>query len=1095
MKQRILAVFACLIFIFTEARSIPPTIPPEIISDTSHEPYDHAEWQDPLVFGVNKLPPRNPAWPNPDASSGWKSDYEHSPWLQFLDGAWSFNWSPDPDTRPEGFYQPAFDASGWNKIPVPSCWELQGYGVPIYTNYTYPFKVNPPRVMDTPPANYTSFKQRNPVGSYRRTFTLPAGWKGGRTLLHFAGVGSAMYVWVNGKKVGYSENSRLPAEFDITGFLRPGGNLLAVEVYRFSDASYLEDQDMWRLSGIFRDVFLYHTPDITCWDFYVESSLDAQNENARVRLLYTIRNSSPGQLSGLRIRLSLRSPNGDILNNGPLLEEDSKSGMTGFNREDTTAAVLVSHPLLWSPETPNLYDALVELLQDGKVIETRRVDLGFRKVELRDKQFFVNGRSIKIKGINRHEADPDRGYTPTVARMQQDLRLIKQANFNFIRTSHYPNDPRWYELCDRYGIFVMDENNLETHGISYHRRILPGDKPEWEPAVVDGMHRTVIRDRNLPCVVMWSLGNEAGYGNAFMKMREVTRIADPQQRPIHYADMNLAADMDSQTYPTIEWLHQHVAGKAIRKGEHGETGSPEQNGPYPSGKAFVANEYAHAQANSLGNFQDYWDVYEKYPMLLGGFIWEWSDQALYKTNPQGKRTLVYGGDFGDFPNDGRSCLKGLVSSDRVPRPHYYEAKKVQQYIKVFPEHLADGGRITIQNNYSFISLDAFDAAWQLEENGVLLQQGPLKGLNITPGNAAVAKIPWDWGKIKRKPGAEYYLTIKFSLRKATPWADSGFVVANEQLLIPLPAMSNAASAGKNADGADKNVPGSGQPAEWVRSGSDWTAAANGTLLRVDGNTGLLKSFSVAGKEYLAGPVRPNFWRAPLDNDIGWKAPVNMAPWKEAGNRATLQKLETISTPDGMLLRASFQLPVEATQLHLSYRLLTDGRARIDLDLDLGATAPELPRVGMQFAIPADLDQVQWYGRGPQENYLDRKTGALVGIYRSTVGDWITPYVRPQENANRTDIRWARFTNMDKRGLQVQSDSSLLAISAWPYSEQDLETATHNDQLPQRDFITVNVDGWQMGVGGDISWGLPVHNQYRLLAKGRYEYAFYLNGVK
>ncbi|MBS1605333.1 MAG: glycoside hydrolase family 2, partial [Bacteroidetes bacterium] len=480
--------------------------------DTARESYDHAEWQDPRIFGINKLAARNPAWPNPDAASGWKSDYDHSPWVLSLDGEWSFKWSPDPYSRPKAFFKDGYDVDDWKKIPVPSCWELQGYGTPIYTNSIYPFKVNVPRVMDAPPANYTSFRDRNPVGSYRRTFVLPAGWRGGRTLLHFAGVGSAMYVWVNGQKVGYSENSRLPAEFDITASLRPGVNMLAVEVYRFSDGSYLEDQDMWRLSGIFRDVFLYHTPDVTVWDFYVDARLDDACRNASVALRYRLRNATGSPVDGLSLRLLIKGPGVIAPDGRSLLTAPAGRGRPGLGDEDSTARVLVRAPELWTPETPAIYDAQVQLLKDGKVIETRRVDLGFRRVELHDKQLWVNGRSIKIKGVNRHEADPGTGYTPTRERMEEDIRLIKQGNFNFIRTSHYPNDPRWYELCDRNGIFLMDENNLETHGISYHRRILPGDRPEWLPAVVDRMERMVIRDRNHPSVVLWSLGNEAGYG-------------------------------------------------------------------------------------------------------------------------------------------------------------------------------------------------------------------------------------------------------------------------------------------------------------------------------------------------------------------------------------------------------------------------------------------------------------------------------------------------------------------------------------------------------------------------------------------------------
>jgi beta-galactosidase len=1076
IKTLIAAATVCLLTGTAVANTIPLSKESSSYKiDTTKSEYDHADWQNPLVFGVNKLPPRNSAWPNPDALSGWKSDYDHSPWLLSLDGDWSFKWSPDPDSRPRDFYKPNFSVADWKQIAVPSCWELKGYGVPIYTNSTYPFQPNVPRVLDAPPPKYTAYLQRDPIGSYRRTFMVPANWKGGRTLLHFAGVGSAMYVWVNGKKVGYSENSRLPAEFDITDYLKPGANLLAVEVYRWSDGSYLEDQDMWRLSGIFRDVFLYHTPDTSLWDFYIAAPLDSQYQDATVSLRYNIRNVTGKPLSNLHIRLTLRGPDGKIVNNGPLIEEAVQPVDTGFNDNRITGEVKVSRPLLWTNETPNLYDALVELVQDGKVIETRHVDLGFRKVELKDKQFFVNGVSLKVKGINRHESDPETGYTPNIPRMVEDLKLIKQANFNFIRTSHYPNDPRFYALCDRYGIFVMDENNVETHGLSYQRRILPGDKPEWEPAVVDRMRRTVIRDRGYPCVVMWSLGNEAGYGNAFMKMREAARAADPQLRPIHYADMNLAADMDSQTYPTTTWLLQHVAGKAVRKGEHGEIGTVEQHGPYPSGKAFLANEYAHAQANSLGNFQDYWDIFEKYPMLLGGFIWEWSDQALYKKGDDGKRYFAYGGDFGDYPNDGRFCLKGLVSADRIPRPQYYEVKKVLQYIGITAD-LANGN-IHIKNKYGYTSLDAFDADWQLEEDGVVIKKGKFDRVKVLPGNTGLIPVPWK--EIQWKPGAEYFLTVQFRLHKNMPWANAGEVVAYEQLAIPNQLKAAAESAG----------------VKWIKSGNDWVAKANGTRLTVDGKTGLIKSYVLGTKEYLAGPLYPNFWRAPTDNDIGWKVPINMVEWKNAGIHATLKKLELVPAGSGMQLVGSYSLPVSATDLHIIYSLLNDGRAFIDLCLDVSKTTPEMPRIGFQFTVPASYNQVKWFGRGPQENYLDRKTGALVGIYNSTVDNWITPYVRPQENANRTDIRWAQFTDSNGNGLQIQYNQKLLGISAWPYSENDLETISHNNLLPQRDFVTINVDGWQMGVGGDISWGLPVHPEYRMIDKGRYEYAFYLKPIK
>ena len=1048
----------------------------------SVQEYSDADWQNPQMLGINKLPPRNTAWPCPDASSGWKSDYDTSPWLLSLDGRWSFHWSPDPHSRPESFYQLGFDASTWDKIPVPSNWELEGerklpvgqpnYGVPIYTNFIYPFAMHPPRVTDEPPKDWTSYSQRNPVGSYLTQFVVPKDWKDGRTILHFAGVISAMYVWVNGHKVGYSVDSRAPAEFDITDFLRPGRNLLAVEVYRWSAASYLEDQDMWRLSGIFRDVFIYHTPDFSIFDFYVDTALDDAYRDGIVRLYYTLRNTSSAPVvKELRLRFSLRAPDGEIVGGKPLLEQDINALEQGMNPERVTAGVKVKAPLLWTQETPNVYDALVELLQNGRTIEARRIGIGFRKIEIHDRQYFINGRSIKMKGINRHEWDPESGYTLTRERMEQDLRLIKQGNFNFVRTSHYTDDPRWYELCNRWGMFLIDENNLETHGISYHKRILPGDDPVWIPAVVDRMRRTVIRDRNNPSVVMWSLGNEAGYGNDFLTMRAETLADDPQHRPIHYADMNLAADLDSQTYPTTEWLLQHVQGKAIRKGEHNELGTEDQHGPYPTNKPFLANEYAHAQGNSVGNLQDYWDVFERYPMLIGGFIWEWVDQTPYKLDPSGRKFFAYGGDYGDKPHDG-DIAKGLVSADRIPRPAYWEAKKVLQYIKTIPADI-EQGKVRILNKYNFITLESFAGEWVLEENGKSIARGDLAPLDLGPGEQRVIAIPW--GNPNWVTSAEYFLTVRFRLRKATAWAKAGDIVAWDQLSIPLSSVP-----------ARQKVTGD---VELKKDGSDWLASANGTTIRVDGEHGRLKSFSRAGHESLHSPLRPDFWRVPTDNDLGRNIFKKEGAWQHAGEKAALQNLNGLMTADGAQITANLQLPLASSTAVLTYLLRGDGSLRVSMAVIVGESTPDVPRIGVQFAIPADWEYIRWFGRGEQENYRDRCTGAAVGLYQSRIGDWITPYVRPQDNSNRTGIRWIDFRDKNGLGLQVKADTQLLGVSAWPYSMDDLEKTAHDIELPRRDYVTVNVDGFQTGVGGDNSWGLPVHDEYRITKKGRYEFAF------
>jgi len=1039
------------------------------------------DWENPLVFGINKLPPRNAAWPYPDARAAQESDYDHhGPWVQSLDGIWDFHWSPDPTNRPADFFKPDFNLAGWTNIPVPSCWELRGFGTPIYVNYIYPFKPNPPSVMDTPPTNYTSYLQRNPVGSYRKYFEIPNDWRGRRIILHFAGVSSAMYVWINGQKVGFSENSRSPAEFDITDFAQSGRNLLAVEVYRWCAGSYLEDQDMWRLSGIFRDVFVYATPNVDLWDFFADANLDTQTHDGSVQLHYTLRNATAATVQNDRLRLTLFDAAGNKVGGGALFETNLTTVVSGFNSPGLSPKLFVSRPETWSCESPNLYRAVVELLNGNEVVEAKSVDVGFRKFEISRQQFLVNGVPIKIKGVNRHEFDPSTGYTLTRECMEQDARLIKQANINFVRTSHYPDDPRWYEICNRYGIYLMAENNLESHGLSYHKKVLPGDRDEWRPASVDRIDRLVIRDRGNPSVAMWSLGNEAGYGNVFLSMREAVLADDPQHRPIHYADMNRAADLDSQTYPTTSWLEQFVAGKAVRKGEHGEASALEAYGPQPSGKPFLMNEYAHAMGNSVGNLQDYWDVIDKYPMLIGGFIWEWCDQTPYHTGRDGKKHFAYGGDFGDEPNDGVFCCKGLVNAEREPRPHYFEVQKVYQYVKIRADD-AGQGSLRIQNGYAFTGLDAFDADWTLEENGVTIQAGKLPPVNVAPGADTVIQIPWQ--KPEWKAGAAYFLNVKFHLAKATTWADAGQTVAWEQIQIPAPANPEPVH---NAEASNVGL---------ERNGGDFVAVIGALRVRVDGKTGWLASLQNGGEELLSSPGKPNFWRVPTDNDNGWKVPKLMGAWKDAVEKAKLVRLQATNVPEGVRVDASWDIYIGATRLEARYLIRGDATVHISMSLHPDPAAPEFPRVGWQFAMSGKFDRVNWFGRGPQENYWDRKTGAAIGIYSNTIDGWITHYVHPQENANRTDVRWADFADGSGHGLQIASDGPPFGISAWPYTAEDLAAATHDYQLPHCDRIVVNIDGWQMGVGGDNSWSLPVHKEYRLSPGTSYTFGIILRPIE
>ncbi|MEM9079059.1 MAG: glycoside hydrolase family 2 TIM barrel-domain containing protein, partial [Verrucomicrobiota bacterium] len=562
-----------------EAKDLP--VPPEI--------------EDPTITGISKLPPRSNSWPCPDQASAEEYRYGNSPWIKSLNGMWKFHWAKRPEERPRFFFKKDFDVTNWDEIPVPSTWEREGYGTPIYVNSIYPFHVDPPRIMGEPDKTYTTYLERNPTGSYVRSFHVPKPWQGQRILLHFAGVSSAMFVWVNGEKIGYSQGSRLPAEFDITQHIVEGENQLAVEVYKYCDGSYLEDQDFWRLGGIYRDVFLTTLPQDGIWDVYVEPKFDPRSGKGEIRLHHT-----PLAECQPEVTLTLKDPQGKIV-----------SSATSFPVKP------------WSPDSPSVYHAFVEVRNKDRLVSVYKVPVAFRRLEIEGPLLLFNGKPLKIRGVNRHEFDPHSGYTVTEELMRKDLILLKQGNVNFVRNAHYPADPRWYELCDEIGMLVMDEANVESHGLSYHKRVLPGDQPEWTKAVVERMERMVVRSRQHPCVQMWSLGNEAGYGKAFLEMRKACLQADPEKRVIQYADMNKAADLDSQTYPTVKWLKEHIANKASRKGEQGQDSNEEQHGPYPSGRPFLMNEYAHAMGNSLGNFQDYWKLIANETILCGGFIWDW----------------------------------------------------------------------------------------------------------------------------------------------------------------------------------------------------------------------------------------------------------------------------------------------------------------------------------------------------------------------------------------------------------------------------------------------------------------------------------------
>ena len=1048
-------------------------------------------WENPLLLGVNKLPARSAAWPHPNALAAQAAPGTliGSPWLHCLSGDWHFNWVKHPDQKPVGFHDCDFDDREWKTIPVPGCVELYGYGTPLYSNAAYPFKVDPPKVMGEPPEDWTSYRERNPVSSYRRWVEIPADWKGQRVYLHVGAAGSCLTAWVNGRAVGFSKDSRLAAEFDITEAVRPGRNLIALQVLRHSDASYLEDQDLWRLSGIFRDVWLFSRPQIHLWDVAVESTMDSPYCDAVVQLRCQIQNKSQQSEGALSARLTLHDPQGNLVGDFTLSVPEPLDA--GNEIELLSEPLSIQAPAKWSFERPVLYIATVELLRDGCPVEAVALRIGFRKVEFQGHQFTLNGQPIKIRGINRHDWHPVTGYVVDEASMREDICLIKKTNFNAVRTSHYPNAPRFVELCNEIGLLVMSEANVESHGLSYHRCELPGDLAEWEPASVDRVRRMVIRDRSHPSIVMWSLGNEAGYGKAFEKMAAETRRLDSEKRPIQYADMNAPCDMDSQTYPTPEWLIKHITGKADRKGERGESTNERQHGLYPTGKPFIMNEYAWAGGNGLGNFQDYWDVIEAHPMLVGGFLWEWVDKGLASAVVSGKNVpllslpdpnahstfYAFGGDFGDIPNDGFMGLDGLLFSDRSLKPQYAEVAKVNRPIRVHPVDLCEGC-IRIENRHLCLDLSEFIGTWEWTEAGKVISSGTLSRMTCAPGYSIDVIVT---------PPAELIrdgcLTVRFALASSTPWASAGFVVAWDQLPLIEKANLPPLVLGEGVVEIQEN------DQEFCLRGPQFS-------LTIGKDSGMIEQLHYNDLDLLVRPFRLTFWRPPVTNDRGWNMPAVLNPWRTAGEKARATEVTLIPSPCcPVIVRAKIAIPVGTSYAEVTYTVDSTGALLVKGFIRPEAAGPapadELANVGFQTGILPSLNQIEWFGLGPDESYADRKSSSSLGLYRANALEWNPPYQPPQETGHRSGVRFARITDVSGRGFLIGAQHEPFGMNLWPWTAEDLETTSHSNLLKPRDFLTLNLDHSQMGLGGVAGWGQRQLDQYLLKAGQPYEFAFYL----
>jgi beta-galactosidase len=1005
----------------------------------------------------------------PDELSALEADRLKSPNYLLLDGTWKFHYVDSPDKRPYWFFKDDYDTRDWDDIDVPSNWQMKGYDVPIYVNITYPFKMNPPYI----PHDW------NPVGSYKRTFKIPSDWKDKEVFLNFGAVSSAFYVWVNEQMVGYSEDSKVPAEFDITSYLKKGTNSVAVEVYRWSDGSYLEDQDFFRLSGIQRSVFLHARPKTFICDFFAVGDLE-NNYNDGL----------------LKVDVSLKSAGNDANNfavETSLFEDDQKiySESKDIKLADNKASVNFTKQFpgikKWTSETPNLYSLVLSLKDSfGNNLESVGARIGFRKVEVISSRFLVNGVPINIKGTNMHEHNDVTGHVIDEATILKDIRVMKSNNINAVRTSHYPQQELWYDMCDKYGLFLVDEADIESHGIGYDKDITIADKKEWAAAHLDRMQRMVERDKNHPSVIIWSLGNEAGDGHNFLADYKWTKARDIT-RPVQYE----RAEQSTNTPERHTDIYCPMYARIWQIEEYAK--NPKNDRP------LILCEYAHSMGNSDGNLQDYWDVIEKYPKLQGGFIWDWVDQGILKTDMNGEKFWAYGGDFGKegIPSDGNFCINGLTWPDRTGKPALNEVRKVYQYVGFEPVNLASG-LVRIRNKYFFTDLSEFIFDWDIVTDGVAVRSGKLSFPGFKPGQDTVVSIPVSG--IEAAPGAEYFLNLRVTRIDEWNYVPEDNVYATEQFKLPVEGKPVLAKLDQLAV-LQTNTEGN----KYEISGSD-------LKIVFDLEKGKMDSFTYKGNAIINKGPEPDFWRPPTDNDYGYGMDEKLGVWKNAGEKAKVKKAN-ISQPEmgKVIMKFEYDIPGDKGEKIAGYvtTYTIFGSADVIIKNQFSKVSegvPEIPRMGMQMQLPEEFMNLKWYGRGPHENYVDRKTSADVGLYESTVDDQYVPYIRPQENGYKTDTRWLTLTDENGSGLLV-SGNPLICFAALKNIHDDFESPgklsqyrkdaksanKHTNDVNPRELVNLNVDLGQMGVGGDDSWGAIIHPQYRLLAK-KYEYSFRLKPI-
>jgi beta-galactosidase len=1005
---------------------------------------ERPDWENPAVYAIGKEPARASGFPFEDRAKAIAADMAASRWYLTLDGEWKFAFSPNVAGAPADFWRDDYDVSGWKSIKVPADWQTEGYDQPRYNNITYPFPANRPLIPH----------ETDPVGSYRRDFTVPSGWDGRRVILHIGAAGSAYYVWVNGHKLGYSEDSKLPSEFDLTAHLKPGTNNVSIQIYRWSDGSYLEDQDFWRVSGIERSVYLLAVPTTRIRDVFARTTLDKNYRDGVLSLDAEVTGSARAT-----VRATVLDGEQQVLVRQAKVSSGSKPRRVTLT--GTLPAVRA-----WTAETPNLYTLLVEQLDpSGAVVEATARRIGFRTVEVKDGLVKVNGRPIVIRGMNRHEHDPYTFHVISEALMRRDIELMKQYNINAVRTSHYPNDERWYALADEYGLYVLDEANIESHAYMDYANKHPeqralyqiGFDPAWEGAHVSRVLNMVERDKNHPSIIIWSLGNEAGIGPNFDKAAAAIRRRDPTRLISYLGWGSLYAEHQPNSFvdfyaPMYDTVWQMIDWAT----------DPRRTKP------MIQCEYAHMQGNSGGNLKDDWDVIYKYPKLQGGFVWDWVEQSTILKTADGRQYWGTGGDYGPNPGGDIEFGDGVIQSDRTPNPQAYELQKVYSPI-AFSASDADAGAIAVTNRHDFRDLSGFDFDWQILEDGVAVAEGAAPAL-ATPARATET-LQLQLPAIARKPGAEYVLTVRAHAKNGSiPLVPAGFVVGWEQ--FPLRGVSAAPS--ERAAGVVALAEKSGK----------YSLSAAGAVLEIDRSTGLI-DYAKDGAPVLSGGA-PNFYRAPTDNDLAGNIESTHSLWKKMSEERDTRSVVARTLPGGGAeVTVEYALGTGIVTFETIYTMSGDGSVAVANTFNpLRLSLVDPLRIGLSYTMPSSFTDVAWYGRGPHESYQDRKASAALGRWQGRIADQNHDFLRPQETGNKVDVRWMALSRDGGAGLRVMGDQPLsMNVLAFPYEDLDRRppgTRKSSDIVP-REHVSLLVDAIQAGLGGDDTWSENTrpHAEYRI----------------